>query len=120
MRRLILALAVLALGILACTKVTPTPNALGETATPTVEIPNATPFPTRTATPTETQFPTLAIVGNVWIREIPNGEIVGSLDAGTTTTGDCTGEWCHIPNGWIWRGCTSNNPNALGCEMREE
>lgn len=129
MRRAAFGILILALGILACTKVTPVPNALGIEGT-RVETGTLvpTPSPSSTATalgiivePAETPN-ALGITGTVYIREIPNadGKILGHLDQGDSALGICTGDWCEIPNaGWIWRGCTTDNPNALGCEVKK-
>jgi SH3-like domain-containing protein len=51
----------------------------------------------------------------------------GSAEVGSLETGQsveivkCTGDWCEIvePAGFVWRGCTDNNPDGLKCEVRE-
>jgi hypothetical protein len=61
----------------------------------------------------------LAITGNVWIRAaIPDGLRIASLEAGDAVTGNCAGNWCKIAAGWVWRGCTDNNPARLGCQTK--
>jgi SH3-like domain-containing protein len=125
MKRILIALAVLALGMLACGQyvtLTPTPNAL-------VMVPTATiPAATRTATvPTATvdtpNAETATIVqAVVTIRDAPNGEPTGDyLKAGETVTVlRCVGDWCRIkePLGWVYRGCLSDNPDELGCTAK--
>lgn len=88
--------------------------------TPTA-IPLLTPAPNATATalPTPIETPNaLGIVGTVYIREIPNGKRIGSLELGAVVNGVCSGDWCRIDAGYVWRGCTDNNPNALGCQAK--
>jgi uncharacterized protein YgiM (DUF1202 family) len=124
--RLRLALIVLALSVLACgTYVTPVPAAL---ATPSPVLPSAVP-PTSTAVPTVTAMPedvdTLTIQAVVYVRKEPdpNSPEVGSLTTGETVTLiACDGQWCEIRTdvliGFVFRGCTNNNPDGLKCEVR--
>jgi hypothetical protein len=123
--RLKVALIVLALATLACGQqiVTPTP-----TVTPTPP-PSASPspVPTATATPraTEAAADTAVIQATVWVRLSDNSD---SDRIGSLTTGDrvvivkCTGQWCEVKagelSGYVWRGCTDNNPDNLLCEAK--
>ena len=108
-----LALWLIALALLCGCLEVPT---LQPSATPT-ESPTAAPkalaLPPRTATPEP-----LEILGNVYIREEPAGIRTGALLLGETVTGICTGRWCRIAAGYIWRGCTNNNPAGLGCQTK--
>jgi hypothetical protein len=77
------------------TLLTPTPNALGATATVRKPLVN--------------------------VRKSPNGPVAATLKAGVTVTVlACNGSWCQIkdPAGWVWRGCLSDNPSNLGCEAK--
>ena len=91
-------------------------------------VPTGTPAVTATATihptPTQTALPTppnaLGITGNVYIRQSPNANDneLGILKIGDSVIAVCVGNWCRMTGGYIWRGCTDDNPNALGCEER--
>lgn len=110
----LLTLAIMALGVSACLQM-PTPNA--PTPTPTALL---TPTPNATRTPVFTLVPTpnaLGVIGNVYIRQTPNGIRIGSLALGAKVYGICAGDWCKIekPAGYVWRGCLSDNPDNLLC-----
>jgi hypothetical protein len=126
-RRLPLALFVLALVPLACQQavIRPTPTPTAAPASPT-----ATPSPTatRTATPTA-EAETVTIRAVVYIRESAdaNSPDLGALETGRTVVlVECIEQWCNViaevdgeqVNGWVWRGCTSD-PAGLLCEVRE-
>lgn len=90
--------------------------------------PTQTALPTRTQAPEKAVFLTptpspnalgdLEILGNVYIREIPNGTRIGALLLGEIVSGTCSGDWCEVPGGYIWRGCTDNNPRQKGCQTK--
>jgi len=109
----IIALGIVALGIYGCTL--PQSAMLGTfpNATSTVFL---TPTPTF-LTPTPTSPNALGVLGTVYIREMPDGTIVGYVVDGVYP-GECSGNWCKIAAGYIWRGCTDNNPNELGCSSQ--
>jgi uncharacterized protein YraI len=115
----------LALSALACMEqiATVTP-----TATPS---PSSTaPVPTATAKPTEASVPaqdvqTATIRATVYVRAEPdaNSAEIGSLATGAEVEiVSCLSDWCEIRtdvlSGYVWRGCTSDNPDGLKCEAR--
>jgi hypothetical protein len=122
MRKPILsAILTLILASLACGQYAPT-------VTPTA-APSATPTPTVTPVPTATVTPfpaaedvnTVTIRAVVWIRSEPDGTRIGSLETGQAVELiGCDGEWCEIRtdglSGFVFRGCTSDNPDGLKCE----
>jgi uncharacterized protein YgiM (DUF1202 family) len=99
------------------------------TATPTATLspspaPSATPTPesTQTSVPAAQDVQTATIQATVYVRAEPDAS---SPEIGSLTTGEvveivtCAGDWCQIePEGYVWRGCTDNNPDALLCEAR--
>jgi uncharacterized protein YgiM (DUF1202 family) len=120
MKRNLLALAVLALAALACMEqiaaVTPTP-----TPSPSSTAPVPTPEPTQTSVPAQ-DVQTATIQATVYVRQAPDAN---SPEIGSLTTGEvveivtCAGDWCQIePEGYVWRGCLSDNPDGLKCEAR--
>ena len=123
MKRALFAVLVVVGVTLACgTYVTPTPTAL-----PASGVTVVTPTPTRTARPTPT--PTAAadehvtIQATVNVRAEPDGIVIGSLASGEVVDLErCRDNWCKIRIervfGYVWQGCTSNNPRNLGCEAR--
>jgi len=123
MRRLSLALAILALAILSCA--VPVGNQL-----PTRGVPTATPLAISTATAAELPTDQTAIA-NAWtakvklpmvnVREKPEGRVIDTVTVGNMVTIlSCVGNWCQIekPAGYIWRGCLSDNPQKLGCTAK--
>jgi hypothetical protein len=121
MTRVLLAVIVLAGVTLACGTYAPTvtPTA-APSATPT---PTATPVPTATVTPfpTSEDVNTVTIRAVVWIRSEPDETRIGSLETGQAVELiGCNGEWCEIRtdglSGFVFRGCTSDNPDNLKCE----
>lgn len=120
MKRVLLTLLTLALASLACTQaVVP--------FTPTA-APSRTPAPSVTAQATVSPSASAEAVNSVTIQAIVY--IRQSADAtsaaiGSLTTGDtveiveCLGEWCQIKSGgYVFRGCTNNNPDELKCEAK--
>jgi multidrug efflux pump subunit AcrA (membrane-fusion protein) len=118
----ILAILALILASLACGQYV--------TATPTVSPPSPSstaPVPAATAKPTEASVPaqdvqTATIQATVYVRAEPDAN---SPEIGSLTTGEvveivtCAGDWCQIePEGYVWRGCLSDNPDGLKCEAR--
>jgi hypothetical protein len=99
------------------------------TATPTVSPPPASPTPT--PAPTATERPrtteeavnTVTIRAVVWIRSEPDGVRIGSLETGQSVELiGCDGDWCEVRtdvlSGYVFRGCTSDNPDELECEAK--
>jgi uncharacterized protein YgiM (DUF1202 family) len=99
------------------------------TATPTATLspspaPSATPTPesTQTSVPAAQDVQTATIQATVYVRAEPDAS---SPEIGSLTTGEvveivtCAGDWCQIePEGYVWRGCLSENPDNLKCEAR--
>jgi hypothetical protein len=118
------ALIVLALATLACGQyVTPTPTVSPASPSSTAPAPSATPTPepTKISVPAQ-DVQTATIRATVYVRAEPDAN---SPEIGSLTTGEvveivtCAGDWCQIePEGYVWRGCTDNNPDALLCEAR--
>jgi hypothetical protein len=111
------ALLVMALVVMACEMQVSPPTV------PLTPAPTATPVPTATIAP----FPaaedvnTVTIRAVVWIRSEPDGTRIGSLETGQSVELiGCTGEWCEIRtdelSGFVFRGCTTDNPDNLKCE----
>lgn len=87
--------------------------------------PNVTPSETQrletevvTPSVTPSVTPILFVIGDVYIRDEPNGTVIGSLKNGVIVYGICDGNWCDIQDGYVWRGCVSDNPKSLGCEAK--
>lgn len=123
MTRVFLAV-VLLLGVtLACGQyvptVTPTPSPHPAPLSKATQT--STPAPTATATPDNVQ--TVTIQAIVYVRQLADRT---STRIGNLTTGQsveligCDGDWCHIRtnglDGYVFRGCTSDNPDGLRCE----
>ena len=86
-------------------------------------VPTVSPVPTAQvlavpAVPTVVPAKVLAIVGDVYIRNEPDGSVIGNLRRGDVVMGECVGNWCKIEGGYIWRGCTDDNPDRKRCEAR--
>jgi hypothetical protein len=118
MKRNLLALAVLALSALACVVQTTIP-----TPTSTPSLVPATP--TRRAVPSataEADVQTTTIQATVYVRQMPdpNSAAIGSLTTGERVEiAACDGDWCELERGgYVWRGCTDDNPDELLCEAR--
>jgi hypothetical protein len=118
MNRVLLSMTALLVMSLACQQavIVPTPS------------PSSTaPSSTATAKPTQTSVPaqdvqTATIQATVYVRAEPDAS---SPEIGSLTTGEvveivtCAGDWCQIePEGYVWRGCLSDNPDGLKCEAR--
>jgi hypothetical protein len=105
------------------------------TATPTVSPPPASPTPTPAPTATERPKAVEEDVQTVTIRAVvyiraeadPNSQDLGALETGAKVPAlECVGEWCKIETeidgetvtGYVFRGCTSDNPDGLLCEVR--
>jgi hypothetical protein len=99
------------------------------TASPTALSPPLSPTATVTRTPTMASVTaedvqTAVIRATVYVRAEPDADSpeVGSLETGAEVViVECSGEWCQIENpaGYVFRGCTSDNPDGLKCEVRE-
>jgi len=115
MKKTLAFLVSIVLAMLACNVQVPTIQNATATALPTL-LPSATKLPTVTKTwMAEVKLPT------VNIRESPDGKVIDSLSAGDKVTIlECSRTWCKImkPRGYIWRGCLSDNPTALGCQAK--
>lgn len=126
-----LALIFLALAILACASPgwvqTPEPlPTLTPIATDTpLAIPQALAIATEGKLPTDTPAVWYAAVKlpTVNVRKTANGESSGTyLAAGDLVTiVQCTDDWCQISKpveGYVFRGCLSDNPENLGCTSK--
>jgi hypothetical protein len=92
----------------------------------------ATPSPTLRPSPVPTATPadTATIRATVYVREAADAASaeVGSLETGQSVEiVGCDGSWCEIEymfenevvTGFVFRGCLSDNPDGLKCEVRE-
>jgi hypothetical protein len=120
--RLKAALIALALASLACMEQIATPT---QVPTPSPSSPTPTPAPTATERPrtTEEAVNTVTIRAVVWIRSEPDGVRIGSLETGQSVELiSCDGDWCEVRtdilSGYVFRGCTSDNPDELDCEAK--
>jgi hypothetical protein len=118
--RLLALLALSAVGCVLSAMQIPTPT-VPPVATSTTQ-PAASPTPT--ASPTAADVATIR--ATVYVRSGPdaNSAEVGSLETGQSVEiVECTGDWCEISTdvltGYVWRGCLSDNPDGLKCEVRE-
>jgi membrane-bound ClpP family serine protease len=97
------------------------PPAQTPTATSLVAV---TQQPTKTATSTQriTTIDAGVRASSLNVRAEPNGAVVGYLGGGeSVTVSECDGSWCHIEqpfDGWVWRGCLTDNPDDLGCQAK--
>jgi hypothetical protein len=67
-----------------------------------------------------TDFYPVQTTGNVYIREVVNDEVVGSLESGTYLWVVCDNSWCFV-RGTVYKvfqGCTTYNPDGLGCLVK--
>ena len=109
----------LALFLTACIGIPTLPPPITATPEPTL-----TPIlPTKTATPVPTQIHTVSIRAVVYVRQLADTDspVTGSLETGQVVEiVGCAGNWCELmdPPGFVWRGCTNNNPKKLGCAVR--
>ena len=109
-------------------------NILPTVTTPPTTVPTAaatlspTAPPTASATEAEREQ-TLTIQAVVYIRAEAdaNSQDIGALETGRTVVlVACDEQWCNViadidgkqVNGWVYRGCTSDNPDKLLCEAR--
>lgn len=101
------------------------------TPVPTVETTATRFFTASTPSIATRQWTATVSRAQINVRAEPDGEVIGNLQSGDTVTiVRCTTEWCKViepagaewkqASGWVWRGCLSDNPNHLGCTMREE
>jgi hypothetical protein len=128
-----LAISVLVLVSLACGQYVPT---VTPTAQVTPEPQEVTPVSTLRPTlrpspvPTSTPADTATIRATVYVRQSADAASaeVGSLETGQTVEVlACDGSWCEIEymfenetvTGFVFRGCLSDNPDNLKCEVRE-
>jgi uncharacterized protein YgiM (DUF1202 family) len=125
------AVVILLLSSLACEQavVTVTPTTVAEAVT----TPDNTPPPTLRPSPSPTvtaEADTATIRATVYVRQAADAASaeVGSLETGQTVEVlACDGSWCEIEymfedtavRGYVFRGCTSNNPEKLSCEVRQ-
>jgi hypothetical protein len=123
MSRIYITILILVAASLACMEqiVTPTPD------TPAAST--RAPLPTPTATVTAEVTPMIPVIvqtatiqATVYVRQSPSSD---SEEIGSLTTGQvveivkCSGDWCEIkPKGFVFRGCTSDNPEGLKCEAK--
>jgi SH3-like domain-containing protein len=130
--KILLPFVVLALVAMACEWQIPRdPVEIANTSTVAPVVPTLPPSRLPTLTPS--QLPTLGSVGsgqaakiitpvvNVHSGPDLNSRVDHWLSAGDPVVIlETRGNWVRIqdPSGWIWRGCTDNNPDQLGCEAR--
>jgi hypothetical protein len=119
-RKIFTTLLFLVLSSLACTQAVVTPTPPAPTALPPSPTPAATVTPQATGT---ASVNTVTIRAVVYIRAEAdaNSPAVGSLETGERVViVSCSSDWCEIaePSGYVWRGCTDDNPNNLSCEAR--
>jgi uncharacterized protein YgiM (DUF1202 family) len=122
-----MAVFVLALGVLLCGQyITPTPVSVSpvDTVEPQEVATQPAASPTPTASPTAADVATIR--ATVYVRSAPdaNSAEVGSLETGQSVEiVACDGSWCQIRtdvlSGYVFRGCLSDNPDGLKCEVRE-
>ena len=108
----IFSVLVLACGLPAVAPIAPDPELSVPVGVVAVEI-----------TPTA-ELPVLyTVISGVYLRQSPNGDIVGSLDEGERVHAICNSDgWCQVSFGvqklkWFWIGCT-DRPQGFGCEGR--
>lgn len=133
MKKSILAVpcAILVFSILACAKASPE-QIRKFTATPST-TPTSAPTITQTPRPVSTEKPILAetttldpfhqvsiLAAFLNVRMEPNGVPSGNvLQSGDSVMALCIERWCELESGgYIWRGCTDDNPMNLGCEQK--
>lgn len=64
-----------------------------------------------------TDFYPVQTTGNVYIREVESGDVVGSLESETYLWVVCDNSWCFV-RGTVYKvfqGCVTYNPDGLGC-----
>lgn len=106
---------------LACGQyVTPTPTPVSSNTPNALVAPTLTAtIPTSTAQPVPTEQSAAVVKAVVNVRNAPNGDVISFLTIGESVTVlECTDEWCRVDQGWVWRGCLSDNPAALGCSAK--
>jgi hypothetical protein len=123
-RKIVTTLLVLVLLSLACAQVvtTVTPTA---PPSPSPTLPPTTSSPVPASTATAESVTTVTIRAVVWVRSEPDGTRIGSLETGQSVELiGCDGQWCEVEymfedavvRGFVFRGCTSDNPDNLDCE----
>jgi hypothetical protein len=111
------------LSVLACAVPVPTTVPVRTAVSTTVVT---TPLPTVVKPPTTPATPgsqTATVVKPVVrVHAAPDSdEITGYLSSGDEVTIlECDGDWCQIknPDGFVFRGCLSDNPKRLGCQAK--
>jgi hypothetical protein len=127
MTRSRLALLAVLLAMLACGQ--PIPTDVPAPSEPAVETPYLTQsatesdFPAETdRTPVPTPLPHFVTIlaQSVYLHETAdaNSKVTGSLLRGATVEAVCIGNWCETGGAYFWRGCSSDNPENLGCSER--
>jgi uncharacterized protein YgiM (DUF1202 family) len=112
--RVLLVITVLAFAQLACLM-----SAMQVPTTTPTPTPTATPVPTATITPfpaAEDGQTAVVRAALVNVRSIPDGEVVGQVEAGQSVTVlEVDGDWVRIvdPDGWIFAGCLQGS--SKGC-----
>jgi hypothetical protein len=86
------------------------------TAIPTTKT--TTPF----STPHWTDYPTVQITGDVYVRD-DQGKVISWLYKDDHVQAICSGDWCQILGGsyngyHFWRGCSYDNPEHKSCQAR--
>lgn len=96
-------------------------HACGASLLPTLEaaVPTATGVVAVPTHSTATRFETVMVTGNVNVRD-ESFRIYGWLAKGELVEAVCSDNWCVILQGQydglrFWRGCSSDNPDNLGC-----
>lgn len=100
--KLRLALYVLILCLISCGLQLPTEKV----------VPDLVHIPTPKA-----DFYPVQTTGDVYIREVVNDEVVGSLESNTYLWVVCDNSWCFV-RGTVYKvfqGCVTYNPDGLGC-----
>lgn len=121
MTRVVLAVGVLALSVLACTQAVVTPSPVPTVANTSTAVPTLARA-TQTAPAPRTVETATVLRAVVNVREVPGGKVVGYLEAGQVVTVlECTDDYCKISTGvltgYVWRGCISGNDDRR-CEAR--
>jgi hypothetical protein len=118
------AILTLILSSLACMEQVAPPSVSGM-FTAVAATPSLVPAtPTRRAVPSATaeDVQTTTIQATVYVRQEPdpNSAAIGSLTTGERVEiVSCSGDWCELDRGgYVWRGCTDDNPDELLCEAR--
>jgi hypothetical protein len=118
----LVALAVLQLAcVMSAVQVTPEVTPTAPATLPPSPTPAATVTPQATGTAEAVNTVTIRAVVYIRAEADANSPAVGSLETGERVViVSCSSDWCEIaePSGYVWRGCTDDNPNNLSCEAR--